>query len=368
MKKIKVAMMTDCLRLDGISNVIMNYCTHIDSDRFEMTIISGGKVLDSLKRICDESRIHLVELPGRKKSYMEYCRALNHVFKENEYDICHIHGNSATNTVELLIAKKNHIKVRIMHSHNSKCQHRMVHLLLLPVFRTVYTDAVACSSLAGNWIFGNNNFSVLPNGFETSRFAFNPQMREYYRKKLHLEDSYVLGYVGQINYQKNYWYIIKCFEKYMTINKSSKMLIVGTGREINELENYVAGTEYKEKIILYGQSDDIPGILSAMDVFLFPSRYEGLGISVIEAQISGLPCIASSFVPAEVKVGENVSFLPIDDESIYRWTEEIEKYRDNTIDRAAAVSDKSEAVSRYDIKSCVGILEELYMKTIERVK
>lgn len=360
MEKLRVAMVTDSLKRDGISSVIMNYCTHLDPDKFEITVISGASVAETNKIECIDHDIQLIELPERKTRSREFYSALSRKLAEGNYDICHVHGNSATNLAELLIARRNHIKVRIMHCHNSQCQHKKVHLMLSPIFKRMYTAAFACSRLAGDWIFGVNKFTVIPNAFEIERYRFDMTKRQQYRRDLNLDNDLVIGYVGRINYQKNCWYALKCFEKYSAENPRARLLLVGNGPEREELEKYVERSSYRNSVIVYGESEDVPGLLSAMDVFLFPSRYEGLGISAIEAQISGIPCIISDAVPREAQLVSQSIFLPVGDESISLWVDKLREFSRLSVNRDAFYRNNRKEFLKYDIESASRNLEGLY--------
>lgn len=360
MKKIKLAMIADCLRLDGISAVIMNYCTHLNLDKFEITIISGAPVTPVHRKRCDEVGIRVVELPVRKKAKIKYYVELSRVLKEEHFDICHVHGNSATSSVELFLAVVNGAKVRIMHCHNSMCQHKTLHNLLLPIFKHLYTQGFACSSLAGNWIFGKNRFKIIPNGFETEKFRYDSNKRIRYRKQMNLEGCMVIGHVGQINYQKNTEFSIRLFEKEFADDDLARLILVGNGRDKEIYKEYIENSVCKNKIILYGESDDVPGLLSAMDIFIFPSRYEGLGISVVEAQISGLPCVISNAVPKEVQVSKNTIFLPIKEENLKDWSSAIRTFASLKADREKALEKNISDIEKYNIHNCARMLENEY--------
>ncbi len=364
MDKLRVVMIADSMKMDGISTVIINYCTHLNLEKFKVTIMAGAPVAEANKRKCAEYGIQIVELPERKKSYIKFCKVLNRKLREGKYDICHVHGNSATKVTELMFAWRNHICTRVMHCHTTRCQHIWIHRILSPIFKKAYNRALACSIQAGEWIFGKNKFVVLPNAFEVGRFAFNPSKRKSYRKELDMEDAFVLGFVGRLNDQKNYWYALKCFEKYLCENPRARLLIVGDGAGRDGLIEYVNSSSYKNKITVYGESDDVSGLLSAMDVFLFPSCYEGLGIAAVEAQISGIPCIISDAVPREVRISEQIDFLPIGEENISLWVDKIRKIEGLPVNREVSCRENRRASSGYDIKEAVKFLEHFYTRSV----
>ena len=172
-KKIKVAMVTNHFGITGIGTVIMNYCKALDKEKYDLTILAGQPISEKYEKECLENDIHLVTLPSRHGNPKDHYIALWKALRAGHYDIVHDHGSSSMMAIELTIAKLAGVKSRIAHSHNSNCPNMKVHKLLNPYFRTVYTKALACGQLAGNWLFGENNFEVLPNGFHTDDFTFS---------------------------------------------------------------------------------------------------------------------------------------------------------------------------------------------------
>ena len=177
----------------------------------------------------------------------------------------------------------------------------------------------------------------------------------------------MLGYVGRLNYQKNPWFVIKSFEKYAESAPGARLLMVGNGSERKEIEEYVSCSPYRDRIIIYGESNDVAGLLSAMDLFLFPSRYEGLGISAAEAQISGLPCIVSERVPRDVQVGDNIRFLPISETDITLWVKTMEEFEHTEYSRLDYYEDNKADIEKYDIRICAKQLEGIYINLYNSV-
>lgn len=171
-EKIAVIMVVNNLAKNGISMVIYNYCTNIELSKFDITVAAGNPIDPFYEREFSSRGIKLIELPNRKKSSIDYYKGLYSLLRKGEYDIFHIHGNSATVTPELFLAFLAGIKVRIMHSHNTTCIHMKMHKHMLPLFKRLCTAGFACGTEAGNWIFGERNFTVIPNGFDTKKFIF----------------------------------------------------------------------------------------------------------------------------------------------------------------------------------------------------
>ena len=198
-KRIKVAMLTNNLDVNGISNIVMGYCKELDKEKFDLNIIAGTPISSEYKKDGEKCGIHIIELPSRKKQSKQYYMALMKVLHKGWFDIVHIHGNSATISIELLIAWMCGVRIRIAHSHNTTCMNVNVHKLLYPLFVRMYTQGVACGKSAGSWLFRDRSFTVLPNGFYVEKFIFDKQKRNEIRDKLKLkEQDFILGHGGTI--------------------------------------------------------------------------------------------------------------------------------------------------------------------------
>lgn len=362
-KKIKVAMVTNHLGITGIGTVIMNYCSTLDKNKYDLSILAGIPISEKYERECKKSGIHLVVLPSRHENPIKHYYELWKALKKGCYDIVHDHGSSSMMAVELTIAKFAGVKNRIAHSHNSKCPNMKVHKLLNPYFRTIYTKALACGQLAGNWLYGNNNFEVLPNGFNTDNFIFSKKNRDAVRCELGLTDQLIVGHIGRINEQKNQKYLLEIFKDIASVLDDTILIIVGQGPDEDKIKALIKEHPYKNRIILYGESDNPSALYSAMDVFMFPSKYEGLPVVLLEAQISGLPCIVSDKVTREVDLGD-ISWESIDDDPI-NWANCLFLIGSRTENERIKYKEKHlNSIQKYDIVQTVKQLDHIYTDMI----
>ena len=239
-----------------------------------------------------------------------------------------------------------------------------VHKLLNPYFRTVYTKALACGQLAGDWLFGENNFEVLPNGFHTDDFVFSKKNRDVIRNELGLENQLIIGHIGRINEQKNQEYLLDVFKEVAAIRDDAILLIVGTGPDEEKIKTCIKEHPYKNRIIPYGETDNPTALYSAMDIFAFPSRYEGLPVVLLEAQISGLPCVVSDKITREVDLGDLI-WESIDD-TPKQWAKAIlsVEYRSKK-ERIIYRENHLEAIQNYDIAQSVKQLDKIYTDLIK---
>lgn len=362
-KKIKVAMVTNHFGITGIGTVIMNYCKALDKEKYDLTILAGQPISEKYEKECLENDIHLVTLPSRHGNPKGHYIALWKALRAGHYDIVHDHGSSSMMAIELTIAKLAGVKSRIAHSHNSNCPNMKVHKLLNPYFRTVYTKALACGQLAGNWLFGENNFEVLPNGFHTDDFTFSKKERDAVRNKLGVENQLLIGHIGRINEQKNQEYLLDIFEEVAAERDDALLLIVGTGPDEEKIKTCVKEHPYKNRIILYGETDNPTALYSAMDIFAFPSKYEGLPVVLLEAQISGLPCVVSDKITREVDLGdliwESIDAAP------KQWAKTVLSVECRSEkERISYRENHLKTIRSYDITQSVKQLDKIYVALI----
>jgi glycosyltransferase involved in cell wall biosynthesis len=366
-KKIKIAMITSNLELNGISSVIMNYCKNIDKKKFEIVILAGSEVNEKIKEECKDLEIEIRELYSKRKSKLKYYISMFNAINKKEFDIFHVHGNSAIMAIDLMIAYFRGIKVRIAHSHNTVCSNPKIHRLLKPFFRRLYTQAFACGEDAGNWIFGKKNFCVINNGIQLEKFIYQEKNRKKIREKLNIKnDEFLIGHIGRINNQKNQLFLLDVFEKLCQRNDKEKLklIFVGIGPLFEELKEKIKKSKYKDNIILYGETTETESFYMAIDIFAFPSRYEGLPVTLIEAQASGLKCLISDKITNEIILTNLITKISIDDEEI--WINELEKYIKYEISGDSR-SMNVDSFYKFDIKKNVRCLENYYKKFIKEV-
>lgn len=356
-RMIKVAMVAVDLSRTGISTVIINYLTHMDLEHFQIDLLVGDHIVPEYRSQCEKLGVKIVCLPFKLSSTKLYYQELWKALSEEKYDIIHVHGNSAMITMELIIAYIKGIKIRIAHCHNTTCNYMMVNRILTPFFILFYTHGFACSTPAGKWMFNRRKFYIIPNGFNTEKFVFNRKNRDSVRIKLGITDDFVIGHIGQFNDQKNHRFLLRVFEKVADKHDNCRLILIGGGTDYNEISDIVSRHPYKNRIILYGESDCPEKMYSAMDCFVFPSKFEGLGIVLLEAQINGLPCVSSDVVPQEAILGDRVQLLSLNDD-MEKWVEAIISAEDR--DREMFYIENRKLIEMYDIKKNARKLEEYY--------
>ena len=360
----RVLMVAKDLQLHGITNFIVSYYRILRTDGVEMDFAVGMPADEELVKEIQAHGGLITLLPEKTEDPKGYYKGLNRAMQLKQYDILHVNGNSATISVELFLGVINRIPFRIAHSHNTMCNHVWAHKLLSPVFHLMYTQGLACSELAGRWMFGKHAFAVIPNGFDTKKFIFNPQNRYSIRDLYGISENFVVGHIGFFNKQKNHGRIVSIFKELKRIQPKAKLLLVGDGYTRKDIEKKVEEIGIQEDVIFAGISKEIPQYLSAMDSFLFPSLFEGLGIVLLEAQINGLPCVLSDVVPNAAKLGENYYPQSLNASDL-TWAEAVSRCTVQLEDRQNFYAEHENEISKYEITKNGEKLFDIYKKAEE---
>ncbi|MCQ2474603.1 MAG: glycosyltransferase [Clostridia bacterium] len=270
-------------------------------------------------------------LKKNNKNEIEYVKVLNKVLHKHKYDVVHIHTVS-TLVMALcsFICKIRRVKKIIVHSHSTgdknSLKHKSTKIICTPILNVCPTDYFACSKDAAEWKFSKsivkNKVKIIKNGIDLNKFKIDNNARKVYREKLgYSENDKVLGHVGRFSDEKNHRFIINLFSELKKENDKYKLLLLGDGELRSEIEEYAKQKGVFENIIFTGNVNNVQDYMQAMDLFVFPSKFEGLGIVAIEAQACGLPVIASTGVPLEMKVSENCKFISLNEKN--QWIKSI---------------------------------------------
>ena len=357
----KVLVILSSLCNDGVTHVVMNYYRHIDKEKIQF---------DFLVESCREDIRQEIELyggkifviPNRTSRPIKYMKTLNSICKKG-YQIVHIHHNSANLIVMAgLVAKLNNIPNIIGHSHNSSCVIKWQHYLCKPFVNFIVNHRFACSEEAGKWIFGNRKVMIIRNAIDVKKFSFNEMKRETIRAELGIkENEKVIGFVGRLEEQKNPFFVVELAKTIITeFGSGYKFLFLGEGKLRGMLEDKVKKYNISSNVIFMGNVKNVNEYLNVFDFFVFPSFYEGLGMSCIEAQTSGIRCLVSANVPKIVKVTDLIEFKSIESNCLSEWANYI---IDNINCKRLGVSNQIEKAG-YSISKEAVRLEELYLSMI----
>ena len=250
----------------------------------------------------NEFNLHIID---RYSNKFEYITQLHRLIHKGKYDIVHIHANSHTAALEMVIARFAGAKIIVVHAHSNSCKYKILHRVMSPLFYLTYDIGVACSQSAGAFMFGRRRFHIINNGINIEQFRFNVGERKRIRNNLGVsEDMILLGHVGYFSSFKNQMFLINMMN---ILESNYRLILIGDG-DLKEACMQCAN----ERILFIGSTNEVDKYLSAIDLFLLPSLFEGLGLVLVEAQASGLNCIASINVPKESNITGGVQYLPLD--------------------------------------------------------
>ena len=355
---------TGGLHREGITTTQLELTKRLNKSLFDITIAAVHNDASDIIEEFKTNKCSVIRFPDRKTHLLEYCRELKKELK-NGYDIVHVHGSSALMFIELKIAKQCGVKVRIAHSRNTKCDYPQLDKMLRPLLYKSYNFAMACGKDAGDWLFPNREYMIFHNGKDFSKFFFSRQERQKIRAELNLENNIVYGHVGHFSPQKNHEFLLAIFKKIKDRQSNAVLYLMGDGSLRNQTEEKVRTMGLSNSVVFTGRISDIHKKLQAMDVMLFPSRFEGLPNVVIEWQAEGLPCLISSSITKECAVSEDVHFKSIHDDA-EEWAEIATKLSidDNTRERVSGNAIKKLTDEGFQINESVRILENKYLELV----
>ena len=362
MKKVLVFGMTD--NPGGVESVIMNYYRNIDRECIQFDFLCNSQV------VAYESEIialggTIYKITSRRDSYIEFKKELNEFMKNNagNYEAIWVNINSLVNIDYLIMAKKYGIRRRIIHCHNASNDagviKGLVHRFNKSRLAKYATDYWTCSDDASPWFFNDeiiqgDKYKVIPNAIDINRFKNNSEVRMNLRTEMGLGYKKVIGHVGRFHFQKNHKFLIELFEHIVKNDKSYHLLLVGQGELEGEIKELVHNKNLDENVTFCGVHMDIEKMYQAMDLFILPSVFEGLGVVALEAQCNGLPCVLADCIPHVVKVNDNVEFVDLNS-SFEIWQKKIDTLMGKNIDD----SNNKMPGSEYDINVQTKMFEQL---------
>lgn len=346
----------------GVQSFIMNIYRAIDRNKVQFDFLTHYSERqfydDEIERL--GGRIYRLSV-REDKDFIKYIRDLKKFFMSHpEYKIVHGHMDSL-GFFYLGAAKNAGVPIRIAHAHTlieggdliKRLRHQLNRF-----YKTNATFLAACSIEAGVYMFGNNTFKVIHNPIEIDKFKYNPSIREQVRKEFNIEESMVIGNVGRFAQSKNHHFLLEVLNKIKYKIPNTKLVLIGNGELMGEIKSYGNKLGLNDAILYLGVRSDVNRIYQAMDAFVFPSKFEGLGIVAIEAQASGLPTICSENVPSSAGVTDLFCQLSLSDKSDV-WAEKIisEVQRNERKDQSGKLKKAG-----YDVRTVSSELISMYEK------
>lgn len=354
MKKVLVFGITDTY--GGVESVIMNYYRNIDKSKVQFDFVVRTNDPAYKQEILSLGGKIFVT-PRLSNGYFKFKKTICDIFKNNKYDAVWVNDCFLMHLFYLKFAKKYGVPVRIMHSHNSSnmgsFKSKLLHKLNKPFLHKYATHFWSCDMCASKWMFTNkiinsDRHMIINNAIDTEKFAFDDSARKSLRDSLGVKDNEILyGHVGRFHFQKNHEFLIDVFNEISKKQPNAKLILIGSGPDEEKIKDKVKVLGLDSKVQFLGTRQDTNKLYSAMDVFLFPSLFEGLSVAAVEAQCSGLFVFASDTISPNTKM-LNTLFNYSLQHSASEWAEFIINNYDNKTDRKNAFNNIIN--SGFDIK------------------
>lgn len=372
-EKVKVLYFVDRMLRGGIQTFVIENMKYFDKDKIQIDyLLLDDGVEYELEKELVKLGANVYKLKNiwirKLTDYIKYNKELDNFFcNHHDYHVIHMHSSSK-NYMVLKKAKKYGIPVRIAHSHNigfqskNKLQILLGNILKKPL-KKYATNYFACSEMAGKWLFGKKTLQrgkvkIIHNAVDLEKFDMDKKRRDEIRKELGIQKKLVIGHVGRFTEQKNHTFLIDIFSEIHKLNKDTTLMLVGIGEKENNIKQKVESLGLKNDVLFMGFKNNVNELMWAMDLFVFPSNFEGLGLVLIEAQATGMPCFTSKdVVPEEAKVTDLLQFISLDNNA-NEWANIIMSADANRKDKKDQIIEKG-----YLIEDTAKCLQEFYLNT-----
>lgn len=350
------------LNIGGAEKVAADIGFYANPEDYDIHYVVFGNEVGAYEPELKARGCKIFHMPQPSEGYCTYLKNLKRLIQTYHYDA--IHAHTMFNIGWAMLAGKLYgVPVRVSHAHSALREKRnlkvrlyeaAMHALILKCS----TDLVACGVQAGERLYGKKVFSkcgqLILNGIDTRRFAFDTQRRETFRKELGLADKFIIGHAGHLAPVKNQVFLLDLMPEILKNHPDAYLLLLGEGDNRPMLEQKIRELHIEKYVRMTGNVRNVPDYLNAMDVFAFPSLYEGMPLSIIEVQANGLPCVISDRVPKDVFLTDLICPLPLENKAA--WVNEICCVKRKKPESYATVMRQS----GFDVTSVMGKIHEIY--------
>lgn len=348
----------------GIETYLYKIAQRLDKERYHLNFIdmTGDGIFPCFYHELKDVGCTFYKITPRNVSAIRNRKEIIALFSENHFDIFHFNVNTLSYLFPVISALKNGTKV-LVHSRstgpiNTKSLTRILHELNKIKLKHMQVTRIAVSGKAGKWLFGDTPFEVYHNGVDTEKFVFSEKARIRIRRDLGCDNKAVIGHVGVFTFAKNHAFMVRVFKEYLKINPSACLWFIGDGALREKTQELVDKMDLKDSILFLGEQKDLRELYAGMDLFWFPSIYEGFGNVLLEAQCEGLPCLLSDCVPKDAVIADNVFTYSLN-EPPEKWATKIEEaVQTQKTDRSICYKEMEAA--GVSVKSEIARLQDLY--------
>lgn len=363
----------------GSEQVVLNYCSRMPDIHFDLLYQyePNSQILERF----NEAGINCIQIPDKVHHPLKHLWTMFRIFRKGRYDVVHSHLDWYMNSYVCFLAMLAGVKKRIAHHHQAYTAQEPVkgsktrlvsppnHLVknfLCVLFcipcKLFATHWLACGEAAaingwGKSAVKKGKVTILPNAIDPERFKFSESARHEIRAKYGIkDDDFVVGHVGRFYPQKNHEFLIDVFAELHKRKVNAKLLLLGDGPLQDRIKQKVESLGLANAVIFAGLQKDPTSFYSAMDIFAFPSLWEGLPLTLVEAQYTGLPCVVGENVTREVVLSEQCVLIKGFD--FNSW--------EKSLERAFCVGKRPSSVflPQYDINNTYSHLSKMYKECI----
>ena len=299
-------------------------------------------------------------LPSKSEGLLKNINKIKNVVRENNYYIVWRHSDSCIGGIDLIGARLGGSNRNILHSHSTSTGkfETYLHWILRPIINAMITDRFACGNLAGNWMYEKRDTQIIKNGINLKKFSFDLRIRNIYRLQFRVENKLIIGHVGRFDEGKNQTFLIRVFQEIKELYKDTELILIGSGEKVEEIKYLVKDMGLDDSVKFLGNRSDVSSLLQMIDVFVMPSLYEGLPVTLIEAQAAGLPCVVSDRITQEVNLTGKMDYLSLELPAQV-WAKKIIERGQQENDRDKDAKKVKEA--GYDIKEVAEVVQNLLL-------
>lgn len=318
--KQKILIIAACLKIGGAEKVARDIALYGDPERYEYHYTVFGEEIGAYESQLEAMGCRIFHLSSPSKGYGAYLRALTELIREHRYHAVHAHTMFSCGW-PMLAAKRMGVPVRVTHAHSALVDGKspvktVYEALMRSLILSCATDLVACGEAAGIRLYGRKAYrqrgKLIRNGIDTDAFRFDPAARQRIRSQLGFGNAYLLGHAGHLAPVKNQRFLIDLMPALLKRQPNARLCLLGEGSDRPMLEKRIRELGLEQHVTLTGNVRNVADYLSAMDVFVFPSLYEGTPLSILEVQANGLPCVLSTGVPKDVFLTDLIHPLSLD--------------------------------------------------------
>lgn len=360
-RKIKVLQVIGGLNMGGAETFIINVFRNINREKYEFYFLCYGKEKYDYEDEVNKLNGHIIRIDKIGiKNIVRQIYEIKKIIKKYDIDVVHAH-TYYNSMIPVLVARKCKIKKIIVHAHstlselNPSLLKRIYYKISKLIINEYSTDLLACGKEAGDSIY-YKKYEIVENGINLNKFYFNKEIYTKKRKELKIsQNATIVGHVGRFCEAKNHKFILEVFKEYLKINNNATLLLIGDGPIKKDIIEFAQRLNIVNNIKILSKRYDVNELYSVMDIFLFPSIYEGIPLVLIEAQTNGLPIVASDVIDPSVNVSQKIIFNSLQNTSKKEWAKTLEEEQGKRYDCKKIMEN-----SAYNMKKNINIIEKKY--------